>query len=48
LYCYTDIKEENLVNKSSGVDSDKLSYSDYEKLCNGIPITTNKDIFNID
>lgn len=48
LYCYTDIKENIFVNKSSGGDSDKLSYSDYENLANGIPITTEKDIFNID
>jgi len=48
LYCYTDINENKLIKISSGVDSDKLCYSDYEKLANGIPITTNKDIFNID
>ena len=48
LYCYINSKTEELEKKSSGVDSDKLTYSDYEKLANGIPITTFKDIFNID
>jgi hypothetical protein len=48
LYCYTDLKNNTLIKKASGVDSNKLEYSDYVKLAKGKKIRTYKDKFNVD